>query len=247
MRRASHIVPDTPATPKPAIIIMTENGSSRGLKAGVSSCVDEPACCPLAIAEASTAAWYVPSLLLPAAMPAADEPNDVSSYVGTKPKRKFGAAIVAVGSGTAMPVSGVTVPAAVSTPKLPSHVPIDDGSYNANDGSWTLSDTHAQFATMTQPANDHAGTTFIYGHGTDAVFGKIGSSSPPSGTIAEITTDNGHVFTYVLQAVKNYEPSDTSVLQDTTSGQPRLVVQTCTGAFSEWRTMFIFTFEKVSL
>ena len=29
-------------------------------------------------------------------MPAADEPNDVSSYVGTKPKRKFGAAIVAV-------------------------------------------------------------------------------------------------------------------------------------------------------
>jgi len=124
---------------------------------------------------------------------------------------------------------------------------IDDGSYNANDGSWTLSDTHAQFATMTQPANDHAGTTFIYGHGTDAVFGKIGSSPPPSGTIAEITTDNGHVFTYVLQAVKNYEPSDTSVLQDTTSGQPRLVVQTCTGAFSEWRTMFIFTFEKVSL
>ena len=64
------------------------------------------------------------------------------------------------------------------------------------------------------------GTTFIYGHGTDAVFGKIGSSPPPSGTIAEITTDNGHVFTYVLQAVKNYEPSDTSVLQDTTSGQP---------------------------
>lgn len=123
---------------------------------------------------------------------------------------------------------------------------IDDGSYNTADGSWTLSDTHAQFATMTQPANDHAGTTFIYGHGTDAVFGKIGSSSPPSGTIAEITTDNGHVFTYVLQAVKNYEPSDTSVLQDTASGQPRLVVQTCTGAFSEWRTMFIFTFEKVS-
>lgn len=125
-------------------------------------------------------------------------------------------------------------------------LPIDDGTFNEADGSWTLSDTRAQFATMTQPANDHAGTTFIYGHGTDAVFGKIGSSSPPSGTIAEITTDNGHVFTYVLQAVKNYEPSDTSVLQDTASGQPRLVVQTCTGAFSEWRTMFIFTFEKVS-
>jgi len=142
-------------------------------------------------------------------------------------------------------ISGKPVRIAIASSGI--DLAVDDGTFNTSDGSWTLSDTHAQFATMTQPANDHTGTTFIYGHGTDAVFGKIGSSPPPSGTIAEITTDNGHVFTYVLQAVKNYEPSDTSVLQDTTSGQPRLVVQTCTGAFSEWRTMFIFTFEKVSL
>ena len=123
---------------------------------------------------------------------------------------------------------------------------VDDGTFNPSDGSWTLSDTHAQFATMTQPANNHAGTTFIYGHGTDTVFGKIGSSPPPVGTIAVITTDNGHTFTYALQTVKNYEPSDTSILQDTSSGAPRLVVQTCTGAFSEWRTMFLFALKEVS-
>ena len=123
---------------------------------------------------------------------------------------------------------------------------IDDGSYSADDGSWTLSDTHAQFATMTQLANDHTGTTFIYGHGTDTVFGKIGTSPPPTGTTAEVTTDNGHVFTYVLQTVKNYEPSDTSLLQNTADGPPRLIIQTCTGAFSEWRTMFTFRFQGVS-
>ena len=126
-------------------------------------------------------------------------------------------------------------------------LPIDDGTYNAADGSWTLSDTHAQFASLSQLANDHAGTTFVYGHGTDAVFGKIGSNPPAIGTIAELHTDNGHVFAYSLQTVKNHEPSDTSIFDDMSSGSPRLVVQTCTGAFSEWRTMFVFEFKKVSL
>jgi len=124
-------------------------------------------------------------------------------------------------------------------------LPVDDGIYDAAKGTWTLSDTHAQFAVITSPANDHAGTTFIYGHGTDAVFGRIGSNPPPVGTTAEVHTDNNHVFTYTLQAVKNYDPNDTSIFDDTSSGPPRLIVQTCTGAFSEWRTMFTFRFERV--
>lgn len=124
-------------------------------------------------------------------------------------------------------------------------LPVDDGVYNSGDGSWTLSDNHAQFATMTAPANDHAGMTFIYGHGTDAVFGKIGSNHPTVGTVAEIHTDNNRVFTYALKEIKNLTPNDTSILDDTANGPPRLVVQTCTGAFSEWRTMFVFTFERV--
>lgn len=125
-------------------------------------------------------------------------------------------------------------------------LPIDEGTYNPADGSWTLSDTNAQFASMTAPANDHAGTTFIYGHGTDAVFGKIGTNHPPQGTSAYIYTDNGKVFTYLLESVRDFEPNDTSVFDDTTSGAPRLIVQTCTGIFSEWRTMFIFSFKEVS-
>jgi len=124
-------------------------------------------------------------------------------------------------------------------------LPIDEGTYDENTGNWTLSDTHAEFAVMTAAANDHAGTTFIYGHGTDAVFGKIGTNHPPVGTVAQIYTDNNHAFSYILQSVRDLQPTDTSMLADTSTGSPQLVVQTCTGVFSQWRTMFIFSFEKV--
>ncbi len=124
-------------------------------------------------------------------------------------------------------------------------LPINNGTYDESTGGWTLTDTEAQFATMTAPANDHRGTTFIYGHGTDAVFGKIGTTPPPAGTMAEITTDNGRIFRYELKEVRDFTPEDVSMLSDTASGSPRLVVQTCTGAFSQWRTMFIFDFKEI--
>ena len=123
-------------------------------------------------------------------------------------------------------------------------IPVTDGTYDSSSETWTLSPDHAQYATVSALANDHAGTTFIYGHGTDAVFGKIGTSHPANGTIANIYTDNGYVFSYKLQDIQDYKPTDTNILDDTSSGPPRLVVQTCTGLFSEWRTMFFFSFDK---
>ncbi|MDB5183572.1 MAG: hypothetical protein JWO07_253 [Candidatus Saccharibacteria bacterium] len=120
-----------------------------------------------------------------------------------------------------------------------------DGYYNSNTNDWTLSDTHAQFAVMSALANNQHGTTFIYGHGTDAVFGQIGEHHPSMGTVAHIYTDSGHVFSYKLDDIHDYTPNDTSILNDTIDGHPRLVVQTCTGALSQWRTMFIFEYEGV--
>lgn len=122
---------------------------------------------------------------------------------------------------------------------------VDEGQYDPATQTWTLSDTNAMYATMTSLANDHAGTTFIYGHGTDAVFGKIGTAHPPEGTKAVVHTDSGRVFMYELQTVRDFQPEDTSLFDDTTSGEPRLIIQTCTGIFSEWRTMFIFRFKEV--
>ncbi len=125
------------------------------------------------------------------------------------------------------------------------NLPLDDGTYDSQTGSWTLSDTHAQYAVISEPANNHGGTTFIYGHGTDAVFGKLSAAHPPNGTAVQLYTVNGHIFVYNLVDIHDYTPSDTSLFDTMTSGSPRLVVQTCTGIFSEWRTMFTFTFTKV--
>lgn len=123
-------------------------------------------------------------------------------------------------------------------------LPVDEGNYNSADGSWTLSENHAQYAMMTVLANNHSGNTFIYGHGTDQVFGRLGNSPPSVGSVALVYTDNGHVFSYSFQYLANVPPEDTSVFNY--QGPPILTVQTCTGAVSEWRTMFHFKFEGVT-
>lgn len=146
-------------------------------------------------------------------------------------------------STTQKTVSGQ--PIRIVIPDKGIDLPVDEGGYDAVSKTWTLSPTHAEFAVSTMPANDHGGTTFIYGHGTDAVFGKLGMNRPAIGSTAEIYTDNNHVFTYTLQSVQNLTPNDTSILRHISEGPPRLIVQTCTGAFSEWRSEFIYTLRKV--
>jgi sortase (surface protein transpeptidase) len=136
-------------------------------------------------------------------------------------------------------------PVRVTIPDYGIDLPVDEGFYNPADGSWTLSETHAQFAMISVLANNFGGNTFVYGHGTDAVFGKIGTAPPPVGTVAKIYTDNNHVFVYTLKDVRNLTPNDTSVLDNVSVGPPTLTIQTCTGTFSEWRTMFRFGFERL--
>lgn len=158
-------------------------------------------------------------------------------------------------------VPSYTQPAATPSVKLPESIsgqpvrivipiknidlPVDEGRYDDTNKSWTLSTTHAEFAISTMPANDQGGTTFIYGHGTYAVFGKLGADHPPTGSLAQVHTDNHHVFIYALQSIRNLKPSDTSILRDISEGPPRLIIQTCTGAFSEWRTEFIYGLQRV--
>ncbi len=137
-------------------------------------------------------------------------------------------------------------PVRLTIPSAAIDLHIIDGTYDEATEGWTLTDDKLQFATMSASANDHAGTTFVYGHGTDAVLGKIGTNRPPVGTTAQLVTDNGHTFKYVLTETKDNTPDDVAILADTASGPPRLVVQTCTGAFSQWRTMFVFAFDGVA-
>ena len=123
-------------------------------------------------------------------------------------------------------------------------LPIDEGYYDPSSDSWTLSETRLQHAMMTMPANNHSGNTFIYGHGTDHVLAPLDKRPLAAGATAEIHTDNGHVFTYAFESSHNFTPEDTNIF--TYSGPPILTVQTCTGSASEWRTMYTFSFQKVT-
>lgn len=139
-------------------------------------------------------------------------------------------------------VSGA--PTRIVIPDYGIDLAVDPGSYDAATGNWTLGDTRAYFAQITAPANNHAGNTLLYGHGTDTVFGKLGAATVAPGTTAWVDTAT-HRFTYRLVESRDVVPNDTSVFDDAGSGPPRLTVQTCVGSLSEWRRMFVFYFEKV--
>ncbi|MDT4851091.1 Sortase domain protein [compost metagenome] len=141
-----------------------------------------------------------------------------------------------------IPISGK--PVRLVIPDSNIDLPIDEGFYNEADSSWTLSDSRLQYAMMTMLANNHSGNTFIYGHATDQVLGRLAKHPPVAGALAQVYTDNGNIFTYAFESSRSLTPDDTSIF--TYTGRPILTVQTCTGSISEWRTMFTFTFEKVA-
>lgn len=122
-------------------------------------------------------------------------------------------------------------------------LPIDTGSYDSKTNSWTLSDTHAEYADLSALPNDTMGTTLIYGHNNPHVFGYLSAIHANAEAYAEIYTANGHVFTYHYDNTKALRPDDTSVFDP--NGPPVLVVQTCSGSFFEYRQMFRFELRKV--
>ncbi len=122
-------------------------------------------------------------------------------------------------------------------------LPIDQGYYNSNDSSWSLSGYDAQFAMLSTLANNTAGDTFIYGHNNNFVFGALRHESPVVGSLALVYTDNNHIFEYKFQSSSKITPDDTSSLSY--SGPPIMTIQTCTGSVNEWRTMYRFNFVRL--
>jgi len=122
-------------------------------------------------------------------------------------------------------------------------LPVDQGTYDASTGEWTLSGYHAQFMAMSSPANNYSGQTYIYGHNNDYVFGALRHVTPAPGSEALIYTDNGHIFAYSFVSATNVAPDYTAVLDY--HGPPILTIQTCTGSFNEVRTLYTYNFAKV--
>lgn len=116
-----------------------------------------------------------------------------------------------------------------------------DGFYSSATKEWTLNDDKAMFGTMTTEPNNKSGQTFIYGHATQRVFGKL--LNMHVGDQVEVYTSNGYKFTYTLKETEVVTPQNTGILAYT--GSPRLLLQTCVGTFSENRKFFILDFTKV--
>jgi len=172
--------------------------------------------------------WYVlQSAMVPRPMVRASPAESTATPKPTKPKFVL--------------VSGKPVRIVIADSGI--DLAVSDGYYNEADGSWTLSPDQAHYAMMSFLANNHSGNTFIYGHGTDQVFGPLGARPPVPGTTALVYTDNGRIFSYSFHSLTNLSPDDTSVFDY--EGPPILTLQTCTGPISEWRAMYQFNFSGV--
>jgi Sortase domain len=121
-------------------------------------------------------------------------------------------------------------------------LPVDKGYYDPASG-WMLSGYHAQYMTISSPANNFSGQTFIYGHNNDYVFGALRHVTPSPGAQALIYSDNGHVFSYSFVSSTDVAPDATAVLDY--HGPPILTIQTCTGSFNEVRTLYYFKFDRL--
>lgn len=116
------------------------------------------------------------------------------------------------------------------------------GVFDSQTGQWTLTLDKVQHAVMTYEPNNAEGLTFLYGHNRRAVFAKLPSIK--EGALAEIKTDNGLTFRYKFTGSVTTNPEDIALFDY--SGQPMLVLQTCTGLFYQNRELFSFELVEVS-
>jgi hypothetical protein len=128
------------------------------------------------------------------------------------------------------------IPRHISVVALGINTSVDDGMYDTHTGQWTLSEESAYYATPTDPVNANSGSTLIYGHNSNKIFGKL--MHIQANTEAVVHTDNGYEFIYTYKGTAPLRPTDTSVLHY--SGKPRLVLQTCSGLWNQNRQMFFF-------
>jgi LPXTG-site transpeptidase (sortase) family protein len=131
-------------------------------------------------------------------------------------------------------------PLGLSIPSLGLNLPVVDGAYDENTGKWTLSTDKAHFALPSVSPNNYTGNTLVYGHNRKEVFAKLHLIQP--GALATITTDSGYTFTYEYASTQAFDPADTSIFAY--QGDPRLTIQTCSGAFMQNRQMYYFAFKS---
>jgi LPXTG-site transpeptidase (sortase) family protein len=134
------------------------------------------------------------------------------------------------------------IPVHITVPSLGINLNVQVGHYDAATGGWSLDLANAYYAAYSLPVNESNGTTLIYSHAQAGLFEKLPLIT--EGSEAIITTDTGHTFRYQYQSMRQVDPSDTSVF--VFDGPPTLVLQTCTGDWSQYRALFSFKLLSIS-
>ena len=127
-------------------------------------------------------------------------------------------------------------PTRVVVPSVGIDLSIQTGLYNPVDSSWTLGMDSAFYANMSVPANNNNGTTLIYAHGQQGLFGSLPDIQP--GATADVYTSSGAVFSYTYESFQQVDPSNTDVFAVDTL--PTLILQTCSGDWSQYRSLYSF-------
>lgn len=138
-------------------------------------------------------------------------------------------------------VATTGIPVRIVIPDIMLDVPVQTGTFDPATQEWTLSETSAYYASFSVPVNDSNGTTLIYGHAIPTMFEPLRGIK--SGSVMDVYTDNGKIFTYTYDSMREVVPTDTSVLTDV--GPPLLVLQTCTGPWDAYRALFQFQLRQV--
>jgi LPXTG-site transpeptidase (sortase) family protein len=133
------------------------------------------------------------------------------------------------------------IPTRIVVTSLGIDLPVQIGVYNPADSSWSLGTDSAFYANASVPANNNNGTTLIYAHGRAGLFGALPSIQP--GAIAQVFTSSGALFSYTYMSVQQVDPSDTDVFAVDTL--PGLTLQTCSGDWSQYRSLYSFTLTAV--
>ena len=135
------------------------------------------------------------------------------------------------------------IPTRITAPSISLDLPIVAGTYDTRQQSWSVSDIAANYATNTYKPNSQTGTTLIYGHDRDKVFHKLKELKDNAEVILQ--TKEGHVFTYryALNSAHDVQPNDTSIFSHLDSPEPRLILMTCDGFWSQERRIMAFNLE----
>lgn len=133
-------------------------------------------------------------------------------------------------------------PTHILVPSLKIDLAVGVGSFDAASNSWTIDASRAFYADISLPANNSNGRTLIYGHAQWQVFGNLPDITPQAEAIVD--TDNGYEFRYSYQSKTDFSPADTTIFS--ASGPPTLILQTCSGNWDAYRTMYSFKFEAVT-